>query len=297
MPVEDWQVRAYSENVHHLAQEMTNKLMGTTREKTANAVMIGFSNMSPSEGVEPTSRFAPTPNTTPDRGRRWAFPAAWVWNALEDQNDAWETIHLATNEFAVAGAGAYNRLWNKRILDAAVGPAADGNEGALTLVPLPASQIIADGSTGLLSAKLIEALSRLQKATGGDLAMYGPTTIVYNPDDLRFLLTDPDLTTIDKVDAKSLMSGKAVPGLLGIDNWVMSDQTPQTGDIGSVVVYARLGMGVGRNTSGKKTRQDERADLSYTEQIFMQDKFNAVRADDKLVIQINVDRTALTPTP
>ena len=294
MPVEDWQVRAYHANVHHLAQEMTNKLMGTTREQTANASMIAFSDMNPSEGVEPTSRFAPTPNTTPDRGRRWAFPANWVWNALEDQADAWETIHLATNEFAIAGAAAYNRIWNKRIVDAALGTAADGNEGALTLVVLPAGQKIANGSTGLTKAKMIEALAKLQEATGGDADMFGPYTFVYGPLDLIFILTDITLTSDEHTGIHALMMGKQVPGLLGF-NWVMSGALPTVSTIRSAVAYARSGMGVGRNTSGRKVRQDERADLSYTEQVFMQDKFNAVRIDDKLIVQVDVDTTA-TPT-
>jgi len=280
--------------VHHLAQEMTNKLMGTTREQTSQAAMIAFSNMSPSEGVEPTSRFAPTPNTTPDRGRRWAFPATWRWNALEDQNDAWETIHLATSEFAITGAAAYNRIWNKRIIDAALGSASDGNEGALTLIVLPAGQKIAAGATGLTKAKMIEALAKLQDSTGGDADMFGPYTFVYGPLDLIFILTDITLTSDEHTGIHALMMGKQVPGLLGF-NWVMSGSLPTVGTVRSAVAYARSGMGVGRATSGRKVRQDERADLSYTEQVYMEDKFNAVRIDDQLVVQVDVDTTATPP--
>lgn len=294
MSAELWQVRAYAENVHHLAQEMTNKVIGTTREQTKNAVMIGFSTMAQSEGVQNDSQFPPTPNTTPAKGRRWAFPARWQWNALEDQADAWDTIHEATNEYAIAGAASYNRIWTKRVIDAALGEAQSGNEGALTGVALPAGQIVAAGTDGLTKTKMIQTLSKLQAATGGDADMFGPYTFIYHPDDLIFILNDITLTSDEHTGVHALMMGKQVPGLLGF-NWVMSSQLPVVSTTRSAVAYARSGMGTGRNTAGRKIRQDERADLSYTDQVYMEDKFNSVRIDDELVVSVNVDTAATLP--
>jgi Phage capsid protein len=292
--VQEWQVRAWADNVHHLAQEMTQKLAGTTREETKVAERIGFDRLAPMEGETPSSRFAPTPNVDSEESRRWVFPRPWRFGKLTDDLDKVRTLHMPENEYAIGGSSALNREKDKRLYTAARGSATQGEE-SITTVALPSAQKIAHGSTGLTKSKIIQTRTRLLTAAGGDLGPYGPVTFYYHPDDLLFLLSDQTLTNTEFVAFQNLMSGMAQPGLLGF-NWVCGTQhVTDSGNIRYDIAYCRMAMGMGRNRAMRKERFDERSDKSYALQVFMEDHFDYVRVDDELVVEIACDTTA-TPS-
>jgi Phage capsid protein len=288
--VQEWQVRAWADNVHHLAQEMTMKLGGTTLMETKVAERIGFDRLAPMEGETPTTRFAPTPNVDSEESRRWVFPRPWRFGKLTDDLDKVRTLHMPENEYAKAGAAAFNRERDRRIYNAARGNATQGEE-TISTVALPSAQKIAHGSTGLTKSKIIQTRTKLLTAAGGDLTMHGPITFYYHPDDLLFLLSDNTLTNTEHVAVQNLMSGMAQPGLMGF-NWVCGTQHVTASNIRYDIAYARVALGEGRNRAMKKERFDERTDVSYALQVFMEDHFDCVRIDDSLVIEIAIDTTA-----
>jgi hypothetical protein len=294
MPVEGWQVRAYFDNVHHKAQESRAKVDGTTMMKTQRARMIGFPVLAVAEGETPTSRFAPTPNNTPAATMRWAFPTPWRINLMEDQIDEWEHMWQAESEYVTTAAAALNRTHTSRLITAARGDATETTEdtfgAASTVVALPAAQKIAAGTTGLTRNKIIQARAILDTATGGDVEVMGPYFLLYHPEDIRFLLTETQFTSLDYVSRQALMEGKPVQGLMGF-NWIPTTQMPTIATTRYTVAYAKMGMGCGKNAE-VKMRAGERADLSYAMQVFREDKFNYVRVDDKMVVEIGVDTTA-----
>ena len=294
MAVEGWQVRAYFDNVHHKAQESRAKADGTTLEKTQNARMIGFPVLDVAEGETPTSRLAPTPDNTPDRTMRWAFPTPWRINLLEDEIDDLEHFWEASSEYVVSAAAARNREGMKRLLTAALGSALETTEDTIgtagTSVALPAAQQIAHGSAGLTKQKLVHARTILDGAVGGDVEIFGPYYFAYDPRDIRFLLNDAELNSMDSVTQRQLMNGMPVQGLMGF-NWIPTSQLAIASNIRSSVCWVRSGMGRGNNRAGMKMRAGERSDLSYAFQVFRSDKFDYVRIDDKMVVELQIDTT------
>jgi hypothetical protein len=288
--VQEWQIRAYGDNVHHLAQEMTQKLAGTTLEETKVAERIGFDRLAPMEGETPSSRFAPTPNVDSEESRRWVFPRPWRFGKLTDDLDKVRTIHMPENEYTKAGAAAYNREMDRRIYNAVRGSATQGEE-TITTVALPSSSKIAHGSTGLTKTKIIQTRTKLLTAAGGDLTLHGPLTFYYHPDDLLFLLSDTTLTNTEHVAFQNLMSGMAQPGLMGF-NWVCGTQHVTESTTRYDIAYARAAVGVGKNRAARKERFDERSDLSYSLQVFLEDHWDAVRIDDALCVEVAITTTA-----
>jgi Phage capsid protein len=290
----EWQVRAYAANVYQKAQESKNKIDGTTRDESKNAAQIGFDVLAPMEGETPTSRLAPTPNHQADHSRRWVYPTGWIFAHQTDDFEKMKQIHDPNHEYTIAGAAAYNRETTRRFATAARGNAAEG-EGTLISVALPSGQKIAHGSARFTAAKVIQARTMLDQATGGDRESFGPYYMLYDPDDLRTLLKDSTFTSMDYVTHQSMMDGRPPPGWLGF-NWIQTSLLPVIPPLVTNVrfnlAWAKVAMGRGENSGGRSTSVETRPDLSDAMQVLMKSQFNFVRIDDKLVIEIANDLTA-----
>jgi hypothetical protein len=295
MPLElpEWQVRAYAANVHHIAQEMQEKVAGAAREESKAAERIGFDKLAAMEGESPTVRLAPTPNHMADHSRRWVFPRPWVFAHQTDDIEKLSQLHNPTSEYAIAGAAALNRERTRRLIAAARGFAAEG-EGTPATVALPAAQKIAHGSARFTQPKVLQARAMLDTATGGEREMFGPYYIFYTADDLRTLLKDPLVSSADFVTQRTLMDGRPPSGYLGFE-WRQTSQLPLLAGSPNqrfTIAWAMKGLGYGRNTAAKLEDVGPRRDLSMAEQIFMRDDFEYVRVDDLLVVEIAISTDA-----
>ena len=89
------------------------------------------------------------------------------------------------------------------------------------------------------------------------------------------------------------MEGKPLAYFMGFQ-WKPSTLLPvSTGNIRSNVAYAKQGVGCGSNPGVNKSRMDERTDLSYAAQIFLEEQWDFVRIDDGLVVVLEIDTTAI----
>lgn len=298
--IDEWKVRAYAQNVHHLAQATKNRLRGTTREESKAGASMGFRRIGPSEGHDVTERLAPIVHAVQDHSERLAFPTAWAYNAIVDSFDKAEQIHDPESEYAKGGASSYNRMTDRRIINAALGSAAQrtgGPEGTITIVPYDSTnQLVAHGSTGLTKKKVIAARAMLGAACNEELEIFGPLYFVYHPLDINFLFNDSTLTSADFVAMQPLMSGQVIRGLMGFD-WIPSNQLPvgvSAANIRNNVCYAKAALGFFTNMGQRKERMNERNDIEgHPQQVSIYDEFGAVRIDDKLVIRVDIDTTAV----
>jgi hypothetical protein len=90
-----------------------------------------------------------------------------------------------------------------------------------------------------------------------------------------------------------LMEGKPLNNFMGF-RWVPNTLLPNVSNIRSCIAFAKMGIGMGRNPLARRERYDERRDLSYAPQLYMEDQFDFVRIDDKLVVEVQVDTTTIT---
>jgi hypothetical protein len=305
MAIDEWKIDAYARNVHHIAQQMTSKLQGTTREESAApGKRIGFDRLAAMRGERGRpSRFAPTPNIASDETRRWANPVPWRFGKLVDNWDKLETLHMPESEYAKAGGADLNRFRDELILGTVfsytaftdliggiLGTAPQGEDTLTTVAYDTTNQLVAVGSTGLTKAKILTALTLLGDADY-DAAIHGPLTMVYSPKAMAYLHSDTTLTSAEHVGVAALRENRPAPGLLGIDNWIPSTRLPKVTNTRRCVLYAREGIGLARWLDEKR-RLTERDDLSYTPQVYMEASYGAVRIDDKLVVAIDIDESA-----
>jgi hypothetical protein len=304
--VEQWQVRTWSRNVTHLAQQTVNKLMGTTEEESAApGIQIAFSRIGPMRGERgrPT-RFRPTPEAASEETRRIALPNEWAFGKKVDQWDQLETFHELRSNYTRAAAADRNRFRDEliigvdvdgtfaNVLGGALGIGRE-DESLMTSVTLPAAQILG-GAGVVINRAAASAIMAKFKEADYDPAMHGPITFVYDPRFIQTIHADPTMSSQDFVSARVLETGGSPEGFMGFSRWVWSNLLPKAGDLVRCVAYAQSGVGLGV-WQNERSRFAERADLSFVGQLYMEQSLGAVRIDDKLVVALDVDTTAIPP--
>ena len=300
--IEEWLVERWSQNVHHLAQQMVQRLMGTVATENGNpSKRIGLDQLGAMSGERGRpSRFAPTPNVSSNESRRWINPNIWRFGKLADTWDQFETIHLLTSEYTKAGAADMSRFHDEivvgtfpstltaftQILGGALGAVDEGEESTVSVPFDTTNQLIVDGGVGFTKQKIIDSHVKFLEADY-ERGFHGPRTMVYAPQGLSTLLADTELTSIEFVAVQSLMSGLPAPGLMGYDNWISYTGLPKVSTLRRYVAYASEAVVMGMWTTGF-ARASEREDLSYVPQMYMQEERGAARRDDKLVVAIDV---------
>jgi len=162
------------------------------------------------------------------------------------------------------------------IIAAAIGPAGDGAGGTTTL---PASQIIGDYTTEI---SLDFCLQVQEVYDDNDVDPDEERYMVIGPKQKRKLMQLIEVTSSDFADTKALASGY-LPGFLGF-NWIVSNRlnVPTTDQL-DCFSFTRKGLGL--HVAGDiSTRVAERADMSFSWQIYLMLQMAAVRVEDEHVV-------------
>ena len=275
-------VQQYSTNVGLLLQQRGSKLrdcvtMGSYTGKAAKAVeQIGSVT-----AQKRTSRHSDTPLISTPHDARWVFPTDYEWADLIDDQDKLRMLIDPTSPYAQNGAYALGRAMDSDIITAALGTSKTGENGT-TSTAFSASQQIASGSAGLTVAKLREA-KKILLANEVDVEN-DPLYIAVTAKQLDDMLGTTQVTSADYNTVKALVQGQVdtfmgfkfvQTELLGVDG--SSDRR--------VIAWAKSGVhcGVWNDISGKVT---ERADKSYSNQVYVKGTFGATRTEEGKVVEI-----------
>lgn len=275
-------VQQYSTNVGLLLQQRGSKLrecvtMGSYTGKAAKAVeQIGSVT-----AQKRTSRHSDTPLISTPHDARWVFPTDYEWADLIDDQDKLRMLIDPTSPYAQNGAYALGRAMDTDIIDAALGSSKTGENGT-TSTAFSASQTIAAGAAGLTVAKLREA-KKILLANEVDVEN-DPLYIAVTAKQLDDMLGTTQVTSADYNTVKALVQGQVdtfmgfkfvQTELLGVDS--SSDRR--------VIAWAKSGVhcGIWNDISGKVT---ERADKSYSNQVYVKGTFGATRTEEGKVVEI-----------
>lgn len=310
--VPEWFIDAWARNVTLLAQQMESTLQGSVyagdgavppgSEKSIDIVDAADGE----EMVGSPPRYGPTGNIGTFEGRRWIERRTFRWPKLVDRHDQLQTLHQLNNVYARLASAAQARFIDRVIIGNAgitvtaftdlrgglLGAVQQGNDTRV-LQAFPVGQILADAAQNLTKQKIIEA-RKLLEVNDYDSALHGPLYFAYHAEQLEALLSDPDLTSQDYVSVRSLMTGQAVPGLMGFE-WRRCNRLPKVGTVRRNVAWAKNAVEYATWES-QLQRLTERDDLNYTPQLYLECVYGASRGDDKLVVAIDVDESvAVTP--
>jgi len=277
-------VEQYSSNVQLLSQQMGSKLRSSVDEESVVGKNAFFEQIDSTAAVLRTSRHGDTPQIDTPHSRRRVSLASYEWGDLIDDSDKIRALVDPTSAYARNAAAAMNRAMDDVIITAMNASASTGVAGA-TSTALPSSQKTAtsDQSDGLTIAKLLSAKKILDE---NDIDPSRKRFIVCGPQQISDLLGTTSVTSADFNTVRALSTGE-VNSFLGFE-FIMStrlnkDATNTTDRLVFAYTEDAIKLAIGKDI---KANISERADKSYSTQVYYCMDLGAVRMEEKAVVQI-----------
>ena len=275
----------FSANVQLLSQQTGSILRGGVEEESVTGEKAFFDQVGAAAAVKRTSRHGDTPMVETPHSRRMVTMDAYEWADLIDDADKVRMLIDPTSTYARAAAAAMGRAMDDAIIEAATGTSKTGKSGG-TSTTLPSAQQIAGGSADLTLAKLIQA-KKILDSNSVDPSI--PRHIAVSPDQIEALLNTTTVTSSDFNTVKALVQGE-INTFLGFQFHV-SNRLAKSGNDRTCFAWAQDGikLAVGKDVT---SRIDERADKSYSTQVYYCASFGATRMEEEKVVSIICDESA-----
>jgi hypothetical protein len=284
-------VQQYSSNVQMLSQQMGSYLRGAVDVESVVGKNAFFDQVGKTTAQLRTSRHADTPQLDTPHSRRRVSLADYEWADLIDNADKVRLLIDPTSSYAKAAAAAMGRAMDDVIIAALGGTAFSGETGS-TSVSLPSGQKPYsasqgnDAAGGLSITKLLEAKKIL------DLADVDPSIqryFVCGPTQISNLLGTTQITSSDFNTVKALAQGQ-VDSFLGfkfiVSNRLVFDATNTDDRLCYAFTQDAIKLAIGQDVIA---RIDERADKSYSTQVYYAMSIGATRMEEEKVVQIACD--------
>ena len=273
-------VNQFSANVQMLSQQMGSLLRNAVDTESVNGEKAFFDQVGQAAAVLRTSRHADTPLVETPHTRRMVTMSDYEYADLIDDSDKVRLLVDPTSTYSRAAAAAMGRAMDDIIITAALGTSQTGKDGS-TSTALPAGQKIAHGSAGLTIAKLVSA-KELLDAASVDPSI--PRHIVVSPKQISDLLNNTTVTSSDFNTVKALAQGE-INSFVGFNFIVSNRLNTDSNSDRQVIAFAQDGMklAVGKEPAA---RIDERADKSYSTQVYYCQTIGATRMEEEKVVEI-----------
>jgi len=277
-------VEQYSANVSLLAQQTGSKLRNAVDVENVRGKSAFFDQIGVTAAQVRTSRHADTPQIDTPHSRRRVSLATYEWADLVDDADKVRMLIDPTSTYARAAAGAMNRAIDDVIITAMNASASTGVAGG-TSTALPSSQktSTSDSGDGLTVAKLRSAKYILDN---NDIDPSLKRFLVCGPKQIQDLLAITEVTSSDYAVVKALATG-TINSFLGFE-FIMStrlnkDATYTTDRLVFAFTEDAIKLAKGKDVSAKIS---ERADKSYSTQVYYSMDLGATRMEEEKVVQI-----------
>ena len=277
-------VEQYSSNIAMLSQQMGSKLRSSVDVEKVTGKNAFFDQVGVTAAQLRTSRHGATPQIDTPHSRRRLSLADYEWADLVDDVDKVRMLVDPTSSYARAAAAAMNRAMDDVIITAFNASANTGVAGG-TSTALPSGQKTAtsDQSDGLTIAKLLAAKKILDD---NDVDPSLKRYIVCGPQQISDLLGTTQVTSSDYNVVRALATG-AINSYLGFE-FIMSTRLNKDATYTSdrlVFAYTEdaIKLGIGKDISAKIS---ERADKSYSTQVYYAMSLGATRMEEEKVVQI-----------
>ena len=275
-------VQQFSANVQMLSQQKGSLLRRAVREESVTGEKAFFDQVGSAVAQKKTSRHGDTPLAETPHSRRMVTLDHWEYADLIDDADKVAMLIDPTSSYANAAAYAVGRAMDDAILTALDGDAKTGKSGSTT-TSLPAGQKVAVGSpaTGLTIAKLVSAKKVLdQNNVDPSIKRY----IAVHPEQIEDLLNDSTVTSADFNTVKALVQGE-INTFMGFEFITSTRLNTNASSQRQVLAWAEDGLtlAVGKDLM---TQITQRADKSYSTQVYVCAQFGATRMEEEKVVQI-----------
>jgi len=282
-------VQQFSDNLIILAQQRGSKLAGVVKQERVNAKSHHFDRLGATVAQKKVSRHGDTPLIDTPHSRRRVTMDDYEWADLIDTNDKVRALINPQSEYAMAGAWAIGRSIDDVIIAAATGNsvAVDASDSTSNVTMLAGNIIDNDFGTAnsnLTAAKVMEARRILR---GHEIDMDEEMFLVANSYMISGLMQDSDVKDFDFNTSKPMAVGE-LPQYGGFriihSERILGDGTDDTNPyIGLAFTRSALGLALGQDIN---VRISERADKSYSTQVFASATFGATRIEEEKIVSI-----------
>jgi hypothetical protein len=273
-------VQQYRENVEHLVQQKGSRFRRAVRVETG---VIGkssfFDQLGSVDAVKKTTRHGDTPLIETPHARRRVQMYDYEIADLVDKEDEVRILINPTSGYAIAQSNAMGRAMDDEIIAAATGTAYTGETGATSTV-LPSAQKIAHASTGLTLAKLLTTKEILD---GAEVDEEEPRFISVTAKQVTNLLNTTEIKDSDYNTVKALAAGQ-VNSFMGFE-FIRSERLGLVSTNRRCYAWAQNGilLAIGIDI---KSRISERADKSYSMQVYYSMTIGATRMQEPKIVEI-----------
>jgi len=277
-------VEQYSANVSLLAQQTGSKLRNAVDVESIRGKSAFFDQIGVTAAQIRTTRHSDTPQIDTPHSRRKVSLDTYEWGDLVDDPDKVKMLIDPTSTYARAAAAAMNRSIDDVIITAFNASASTGVSGG-TSTALPSSQKTAtsDQSDGLSVDKLRSAKYILDN---NDVDPSLKRYLVCGPKQIQDLLALTEVTSSDYNVVRALATG-TVDSFLGFQFITSTRLNLDSTYTSDRLVFAftedAIKLAIGKDVSAKIS---ERADKSYSTQVYYAMDLGATRMEESKVVQI-----------
>lgn len=282
--------QAYAQNILQLAQQKYSKLMPivymkpNVKAKVFYQDQIGQWSMSTKGG-----RNVQTPNNDPNLGRRMGTLVDFHDNRMLDRGDELRMLSDPRSAYTIAAAQALGRKIDTIIAQKILATANYGETGSSTIT-LGTTSVTAHvnptlGVTGTPATLTFARVRAAKRALDLEDVEADDRFFVVSPQGMDALLNTTQATSSDYAAVKALVKGD-IDTWMGF-KWIVSTQLSTSGTITSCFAMQRYGLALAMG-SEPLVRTDERADLSYSWQVYYELNIGAVRLEESRVVQIDL---------
>jgi hypothetical protein len=298
-------VDQFSRNVFHLSQQKGSKLRRTVRNESQNSESSFYDRIGAVTAQVKGGRHSDTPQNDTPHTRRMVTLVDYEQADLIDKEDKIRTINDPTNDYVMAHMWAHGRAMDDVIL-AALGGNAYGGQKGTDAVALPNSQKFACNNGAAhtnLNVKSLRSLARMFD----DQEVEGKRFIACAPSQIESMLGQTEVTSSDYNSVKALVQGE-VNSFMGFEFIKTTRLTTAAANTFSVSTGAYDGAGASVAGFRKcfawaqdgallavgsevKARVGERADKSYSNQVYSSMSIGATRLEEVKVIEFYAKET------
>jgi hypothetical protein len=277
----------YRSGIDILLQQKHSRFMPTVRVESLVGKKGAFDRIGATAAVKRTTRHGDTPLIETPHDRRWVFGAYYEWADLIDDADKLQMLSDPTSPYVMNAVMALNRSTDDAIIAALYADATTGEDADGT-ASFDSNNVVAvtvgnggSGNVGLNAAKLKQARKILR---ANEVDQEEDLFCAISAEQFEELLNDDEIINRDYSLVNKLDEGEIVK-FMGF-HFVASERLPTDGnDYRRVPVWAKSGMLLARR-KGVTAKVTERADKSYSTQVYAAMDIGAVRMEEGKVVEI-----------
>jgi len=276
-----WLVQQYNGNVQLLSQQKGSVLRSCVRNENVKGKTAYFDQLEATSAIKKVARNSDTPIVVSDNQRRQVTLLDYEWADLIDDADKLKMLADPTNPYATNAAYALGRAMDSELVTAFDATAYTGEAGGTSTTFNTTTARTTDAAVGLTLAKLLAAKKYFDNRDVDMEDRY----IAVTGTQLGDLLNVSEVKSSDYNTVKALAMGE-VDTFCGFKFKLTNLLGTDTNSDRKCFAWQKNGMLLAL-TKDVTTRITERADKSYSTQVYASCGIGATRMDEDKVFEID----------